>query len=207
MHILLVSAWKYFQQLVESSVHALERYPPFAADEKRYEAECEAYEAANPGWRSYEARRAAAKAAQQAARLPPAPPPSAEQMFVEAWCAPRPSAFLSHLTAVLLLSRGSGANHKDTSKPALRALLCGCWVQAAPGMQAMPCLTLHRNCAELSFAGTAGYSSGTRRPRAQAARRWERRRRRQWRPGSRPAMASAPFSSYRQNVSGHRQCT
>lgn len=77
----------------------------------------------------------------------------------------------------------------------------------AQGVQAMPCLAFYRNYAELSFAGTAGCSSGTRRPRAQAARRWKRRRRRQRRLGSRPAMASAPSSSCRQNVSGHCRCT
>ena len=57
-----------------------------AADQRRYEQECDAYEAANPGWRAYQERRAAAKSATAAAKAPPASPPSAEDLFVEAWC-------------------------------------------------------------------------------------------------------------------------
>jgi hypothetical protein len=56
-----------------------------AADERRYAEQCEVYERANPGWKAFQVREAAARAARAAARKPPAPPLSAEELSIKAW--------------------------------------------------------------------------------------------------------------------------
>ena len=62
-------------------------YPPLccAADKRRYNEQCNVYEKANPGWKAFQARAAAARAARSAARTPPAPPPSAQEAYTEEW--------------------------------------------------------------------------------------------------------------------------
>ena len=56
-----------------------------AADERRYAAQCDVYEKANPGWKAFQAREAAARAARAAVRTPPAPPQTAQELYNEAW--------------------------------------------------------------------------------------------------------------------------
>jgi hypothetical protein len=56
-----------------------------AADMRRYKEQCDVYERANPGWKAFQAREAAARAARSAARTPPAPPPTAQEAHTEAW--------------------------------------------------------------------------------------------------------------------------
>jgi hypothetical protein len=43
------------------------------------------YEKANPGWKAFQAREAAARAARTASRTPPAPAPTAQEAHTEAW--------------------------------------------------------------------------------------------------------------------------